>query len=87
MLQAVNNFIFILRDEADREKDGLILPSSAQEKPSKGRIVSAGDKVADKYIRNGKGKECLFMKGSGWEMEVHGVTYLVIEDSRVVCIL
>lgn len=86
-IQATNNFVFIKRDESEREIDGLVFPSGSVEKPSKGVIVTIGDVVQDKNIRSGVGKSCIFPKGVGMETEVEGETYLVIEAERVFAIV
>lgn len=82
-IQAVNNFVFISLDETQSEKNGLILPSTGKVKPNKGTLVSIGDTVGDKHIKGGKGKTCIFPKGSGWETEEEGETYLVLEAERI----
>lgn len=82
-IQAVNNFVFIVLDETKSEKNGLILPSEGKVKPNRGVLVSIGDTVTDKHIRTGKGKIAIFPKGSGWETEEDGKTYLVLESERI----
>lgn len=87
MIQATNNFVFIIRDEAEKEKEGLIIPGQGQEKPHEGTIFSVGDLVADKKIKSGKGKKCLFFKGNGFDIPYQDKTYLVLESDRVVAVL
>lgn len=84
-IQAVNNFVFILRDETALEKAGLRLPDSGQEKPHKGIIYSVGELVGDKKIK--KGKSALWHKGSGMEVEYEDKTYLVIEGERIIAVV
>lgn len=83
---ATNNFVFIIRDEAEKEKAGMFIPSKGVEKPHKGVIYSAGDLVQDKKIKNGKNKGVIFHKGNGFEIEFEGTTYLVIEGERIIAV-
>ena len=82
MIQAVNNFVFIIRDETEKMSDGLILPDQGTEKPNHGTIYSVGNNVQDKKIKTGK--KCLFFKGNGFEVPYEGVDYLVLEAERVI---
>lgn len=82
-IQARNNFVFIIRDEIQEEILGFIIPGQGQEKPHKGRVFSVGDLVVDKKIK--QDTNCLFHKGSGFDITFEGVTYLVIEGERIIC--
>jgi co-chaperonin GroES (HSP10) len=86
-MQAVNNFVFLLVDEAAEEIAGLFIPNQGQEKPSQGKIVTVGDNVQDKNIKKGVGKKCIFPKGVGFPIEHEGVEYLVVESERIFAVL
>lgn len=85
MIQAVNNFVFVIRDESETETSGFILPDQAQEKQHRGTIYSVGDLVEDKKIK--EGKKCLFHKGNGFDVEHEGQVYLVIEGVKVIAVI
>jgi len=87
MIQAVNNFVFLVVDEAAEEIGGLYIPNQGQEKPSSGKIVSVGDAVNDKYMKKGVGKKCIFPKGVGFHVEHEDVEYLVVESERIFAVL
>ncbi len=81
-IQATNNFVFIKRDETQKEVKGLLMPGSAREKPSQGIIVSVGKLVRDKAIREGvKG---MFHKGIGFEVEYDNEVYLVLQGEEII---
>jgi co-chaperonin GroES (HSP10) len=82
MIQAVNNFVFILRDSNEEESNGLLIPGQSQEKPNHGTIHSVGQNVQDKKIK--PGKKCLFFKGNGFDIPFEGTDYLVIEGERII---
>lgn len=84
MIQATNNFVFIVRDKAETEKGGLIIPGAGREKPHQGTIVSVGDLVQDKNIKKAKGKKCLFHKTVGWPIDFEGTEYLVLEGHQII---
>lgn len=83
-IQARNGFVFIIRDETEKEKSGLVIPGQGQEKPNKGTLHSIGEAVQDKQLRKDKGKKCIFFKGTGWDIEYEGQTFLVLEGERVI---
>ncbi len=75
-LQAVNKFVFVIRDEAETETHGLIIPDAAVKKPTQGKIISVGTKVDDERII--VGKKALFHKQSGQEIDVDGIAVTIL---------
>jgi chaperonin GroES len=86
-IQATNDFVFVIRDKADKESSGVFIPEVGREKPNKGTIVTIGDLVQDKKIKGAKNKECLFFKGTGFTIPYNGVDYLVLTSNQIVAIL
>lgn len=84
-IQATNNFVFIIRDEAEEEIGGLFIPGQSQEKPHYGMIHTVGSVIPDKNIK--KGKKALFHKGNGMPITYNEVEYLVIEAERIIAVL
>lgn len=84
VMKATNDFVFIIRDPVQAETQGLIIPGQARVKPQSGIIFSAGPRVEDYQIKNGKGKKCLFHKGIGFEIEYEGTTYLVLLGKEII---
>ena len=87
MVQATNDFVFIKRDEAEKETGGLLIPDSGVVKPHHGTIFSIGDLVQDKKIKSAKGKRCAFHKGIGFDMEIDGENYLILTGGQIIGIL
>ena len=85
--KACNNFIFVIRDEVEKEKAGIIIPGKGRVKPSRGKIFSFGGKVTDPDIKKGEGKTCLFYAGIGQEIQIDEVVYLVLNESEVIGII
>lgn len=87
LIQATNNFVFIVRDETKKESAGLILPGQSREKPHKGIIFSIGALVKDPKIKGGKNKQCLFHKGCGFTIEHEDAAYLVLTGDEIIAVL
>ena len=79
-------------DEESKTKSGIIIPDSAQEKPSEGEIVAAGPGARDS---NGLlaaldvkvGDRILFSKWSGTEIKIDGKELLVMKESDILGIM
>ncbi|MGN6506560.1 MAG: co-chaperone GroES [Tepidisphaeraceae bacterium] len=70
----------------EKTASGIILPDSAKEKPTRGKIIAAG---AGKTADNGKvsplsvkvGDEVYYGKWSGTEVEVDGEKLVIVKES------
>lgn len=82
MIQATNNFVFIIRDETQDESGGLLIPGQGKEKPHSGKIFSVGSMVKDAKIK--KDKQAIFHKGIGFDITYQDVTYLVLMDTEII---
>jgi co-chaperonin GroES (HSP10) len=86
-IQAVNNSVWVIRDKEEKEQGGLLIPGKDRVKPHEGTVVSIGDLVPDKRIKGSKNKKILFHKGTGFEIEYAGETYLVLNSEHVIAVL
>jgi len=79
-------------DSEAKTAGGIILPDTAQEKPSEGEIVSAGSGARDE---SGKlvpldvkvGDRILFGKWSGTEVKINNEELLIMKESDIMGIL
>lgn len=79
-------------DAEDKTAGGIIIPDSAQEKPSEGKVVAVGRGLKDD---NGKvspldvkkGDKILFGKWSGTEVTVEGKELLIMKESDILGII
>ena len=79
-------------DEDEKTSGGIIIPDTAQEKPSQGEVVSVGPGERDD---NGnrvtldvkKGDKILFGKWSGTEVNVNGEELLIMKESDIMGIV
>ena len=79
-------------DSEEKSAGGIILPDSAQEKPSEGEIVAVGagarDESGNLIAMELKVKDrILFGKWSGTEIKVNGEDLLIMKESDVLGII
>jgi chaperonin GroES len=79
-------------EEEDKTKGGIIIPDSAKEKPSEGKIIAVGK---GKLLDNGqmlalevkKGDKVLFGKYAGTEIKVDGEEHLIMREDDIIAIV
>ncbi len=72
----------------EKTQGGIVLPDSAKEKPTKGKVVSVGE---GKLLDNGKranllvkkGDRVLYGKYAGTEISVGGKDYLILKENDI----
>ena len=81
-IQAKNNCVWVIRDVPESEKGGILIPDSAKKKAHIGKVISVGKLTEDKSIK--VGSSVVFNKTSGFELEVDGITYVVLRGTEIV---
>jgi chaperonin GroES len=85
--------VLVRRIEADQKTaGGIIIPDSAQEKPSEGEIIAIGDGArdddGDRVPMDVKaGDRVLFGKWSGTEVKIDGEDLLIMKESDILGII
>ena len=81
--------VLVRRIEEDtKTRGGIIIPDSAQEKPSQGEVIAAGAGARDTNgalvaIGVKTGDRILFGKWSGSEIKLDGKEFLVMKESDI----
>lgn len=81
--------VLIRRVESDAKTlGGIIIPDTAQEKPSEGEVISVGTGVRDETgklvpLDVQEGDLVLFSKWSGTEVNIAGEDLLVVKESDI----
>jgi len=83
----LNKIIVETVEAATKTASGIIIPDSAQEKPQKGIVVTAGPGKADEVMEVKEGDTILYSKYAGSEVEIEGKKYLIMNQSDVLVIL
>jgi chaperonin GroES len=79
-------------DSEEKTAGGIIIPDTAKEKPSEGKVVSVGPGARDE---NGKtlpmdvkaGDRVLFGKWSGTEVKIDGEDLLIMKESDIMGVI
>ena len=79
-------------EENSKTAGGIIIPDTAQEKPSQGEIIAVGPGARDEAgklvaLEVKKGDRILFGKWSGTEVKIDGTELLIMKESDVLGIL
>lgn len=78
-LQAVNGFVYIIKDASVTKIGGLDIPEPSLKRPNTGKIISVGNLVQDKNIK--KGRTALFNKQAGGEIEMFDTEITVVNGN------
>ena len=79
-------------DEEEKTPGGIIIPDTAKEKPSQGKVVAVGN---GKKTEDGKvipldvkvGDKILFGKYAGTEIKIEGKEYLIMREDEVFAVI
>ena len=79
-------------DAEEKTSGGIIIPDTAQEKPSQGEIIAIGPGGRDEAgklipIDVRVGDHILFGKWSGTEVKIDGTDYLIMKESDVMGVI
>ena len=79
-------------EEENRTAGGIILPDTAKEKPSEGKVIAIGEgrvtpdgKVLPMSIK--VGDTVLFSKWTGTEIKVDGEPHLIVKEGDILAIV
>ncbi len=87
-----NRLIVERLEEDEKTTGGIIIPDSAKEKPSEGKVIAVGK---GKLLEDGKiqpldvkkGNKVLFSKYSGTEINIKGEEHLIIREDDVLGVI
>jgi chaperonin GroES len=79
-------------DAEERTSSGIVLPDTAKEKPTKGKVVSVGpgkldDKGKRMEIPLKTGDTVYYGKYSGTDVEIDGQKFVILRESDVLGVL
>lgn len=94
MLKPLHNYVLLQRiEEETKTAGGIIIPDTAKEKPSRGRVIAVGDGAFDGDDRIPMtvkpGNTVLFAKwaSSANEVKIDGQDYVLIKETDILGIL
>ena len=92
-VRPLHNRIIVQRiKEEEKSAGGIIIPDTAKEKPTEGKVIAAGPGRRDEKghliaMDVKKGDRVLFGKNSGNEVVLDGEDHLIISEDDVLAIL
>lgn len=94
MFKPLHNYILLERiNEDNKTAGGIIIPDTAKEKPSRGRVIATGDGIYENGtlipVSVKKDDVVLFAKwaSSANEVKIDGIDYVLIKESDILGIL
>lgn len=66
---------------------GIIIPDSAKEKPSKGKVLAVGNGTKDEEMVLKAGDTVLYGKYAGTEIKIDGEKVLIMRQSEVLAVV
>ena len=94
MFKPLNNYVLIQRiEEENKTAGGIIIPDTAKEKPSRGRVIAVGDGAFENGARVPitvkVGDTILFAKwaSSANEVKIDGAEYVLIKETDILGII
>ena len=85
-LKPLHNYVLLERIEEDnRTAGGIIIPDTAKEKPSTGRVAAVGPGLKDESMTVAAGDTVLFGKwaSSANEIKLDGKEYILIKETDI----
>ncbi|HHH51603.1 MAG TPA: co-chaperone GroES [Campylobacterales bacterium] len=84
--QPLGNRVLVKREEqTNTTASGIIIPDSAKEKPSEGKVIAVGKDALEDGIS--EGDIVVFAKFSGLEITVDGTEYLILVSKEILGIM
>lgn len=79
-------------EEEERTKGGIIIPDTAKEKPSEGRVIAVGEgRIKEDGTKIPmelkKGDRILFSKYAGTEVKIDGEDHLIMREDDVLAVI
>lgn len=85
--------VLVKRIEPEKKtSSGIIIPDSAQEKPSEAEVVAVGNGIKDKKgnmlpLEVKKGDRIFIPTWGGTELKIDGITYMIIKEADILAVI
>ena len=92
-LKPLQDRVIVKQSEAEEKtKSGILLPDTAKEKPTKGKVIAVGpgkldDKGRPMEIGLRVGETVYYGKYSGTDVEISGEKFVILRESDVLGVL
>ena len=87
-----NNILVQRLEDENKTAGGIIIPDTAKEKPSRGKVVAVGlgqitEGGSRTPVQVKEGDTILFSKWGGTEVKIDGTDYVIMKDTDVLGII
>ena len=92
-LKPLQDRVIVKQTEAEEKtKSGIVLPDSAKEKPTKGKVIAVGpgkldDKGKPMEVGVRVGDSVYYGKYAGTDVEVEGQKYVILRENDILGVL
>ena len=92
-VRPLNDRVLVQRlEEEEKTAGGIYIPDSAKEKPTRGKVVAAGNGRADddgkrRPLDVEAGDEILFGKYAGTEIKIEGQDYIIMREDDILAVV
>jgi chaperonin GroES len=92
-VRPLHDRVLVERVEAEsKTAGGIIIPDTAKEKPSEGKVVSVGEGLRDDHGKRialdvKKGDRVLFKKWGADEIKVDGQEFVILKESDILAVI
>lgn len=80
-LQAVGEFIFIVKDEVQKDMGTFLRPETSVIKPNTGKIISVGSKIVDKNVK--PERTAIFNASAGFVISIFDKEVTVLQYAQL----
>lgn len=88
MIKLLQDNVLVLPSEVEvMTKGGILIPTTAKEKPTKGKVIGAGTGKKDEPMELKEGDIVLYSKYGGTEITLEGIDYILLKQSNIFCVL
>lgn len=81
-----DNVLVLPFEMEEKTKGGIIIPSTAKEKPTKGKVISVGNGKKDEPMEVKEGDVVYYSKYAGTTVEMDGDEYIILKQSDIYCV-
>jgi chaperonin GroES len=71
----------------EKTASGIIIPDTAKEKPSKGKVMAIGNGTKDEVMQVKVGDVVLYGKYAGSEITIDGKDYLMMRQTDIMAVI
>ena len=90
MFKPLHNYVLLEKiEELNKTAGGIIIPDTAKEKPSSGRVIAVGPGLPDEPMSMVSGDTVLFAKwaSSANEIKLEGKDFILIKETDILGIV